>query len=180
MAVSLYAQDNEGSYPDSRRHMEGYWIAQVETYAKGSLRGLFCPSIDRSLFQSPFELGFARNGCVTIEGAIASPSTVFQLAEASGWRSRSGFYSPFTHLSFPDSVRYSDEALAVTHEQGDPVLHFGAARHGGKGNYSFLDGHVKLLGARAIRYALYPVVKGNACDPGNRFSRPGPAPSFAP
>lgn len=157
LAVHLYADDNEDSFPLSS-HSKSSWVATIAPYVESNL--LYRCAMDRHptrrysycmndfLTPKPFGAPTLNYSKVT---SVPSPVDTFYMAEA---------YEEFTgsdHFHFADASTGGFEPEAFASQVA-------AERHLGGANYLFVDAHMETM--------KWPVVSKRLTDPGDRLVHP--------
>jgi prepilin-type processing-associated H-X9-DG protein len=153
-AQLLYAADNTGGFACSLEREDQFWFGQLKPY--GATIGMSCPAKGeppRKIYWP--RTGYSMNKCVRQDPAAQNSARMVMFTEVGdGWASRSGITYPIFPLEMtaPDIYAFNAET-GPTFGIHYSSLVYGATRHGGGSNYSFVDGHSRWYRPESIRHS---------------------------
>lgn len=149
LALTMYADENEGQYP-ARAEREFSWIYRLEPYYRNH-KVLQCP-LDQ--WSDPYDNSYIMNGFNDwFEANLSSD----QYAQFKAWRWPGGMRAaaapePSETITFGEKLRGSKhvhmdfyQTLGNDIEEIDHGKHSGGSKRAGGANFGFMDGSVRLL-----------------------------------
>lgn len=167
--ILLYIQDYNDVMPIGSPFVT--WSQQIESYLKTKPTQLACPTYPRGVYivGGSRAIGHAMNSCLVGIPSVQNHSATVMLADVADIKDIpfNSEFSPVPFLDRPDIYRYSEEFCVAQGWSCYVNGLFGAVRHSDKGNYTFLDGHTKLIPPERFRL----VVRGHPapCPTEDRF-----------
>lgn len=160
IALNLYLPDFDETLPltvtGPRMPEPEWWPTQVEPYLRTKATTLSCPAYPKRSYLQEYvakmATGYALNGCLLKSIVVPSPATTLFLGEAADVRyGGSTEFAPNIYLWAPDSVWQRGCELFGGLEPCEILPPLGSRRHFERGNYTFVDGHIKALAPDIIR-----------------------------